>query len=109
MGTFTKAPEQTCGSVFTGLAAKINPFTIDAAKAISASITDAEYKKGARYINFEHLRECGTAIFVVIPEGAASRYKIPLATFVGQAVEHLRADEIEDDTTLLTKRLTFLL
>lgn len=98
-GTFTKAPEQTRGSVFTGLAAKINPFTIDAAKAISASITDDEYKKGARYINFDTLRRQGTAIFVVIPEGAASRYKIPLATFVGQAVEHLRADEINDDTT----------
>lgn len=99
-GTFTKAPEQTRGSVFTGLAAKINPFTIDAAKAISASITDDEYKKGARYIDFETLRQSGTAIFVVIPEGAASRYKIPLATFVGQAVEHLRNDdEIDDDTT----------
>lgn len=98
-GTFTKAPEQTRGSVFTGLAAKINPFTIDAAKAISASITDDERKKGARYINFERLRERGIGIFVVIPEGAASRYKIPLATFVGQAIEHLRADEIEDDTT----------
>lgn len=98
-GTFTKAPEQTRGSVFTGLAAKINPFTIDAAKAISASITNDEYKKGARYINFERLRQQGTAIFVVIPEGAASRYKIPLATFVGQAVEHLRDDEINDATT----------
>lgn len=98
-GTFTKAPEQTRGSVFTGLAAKINPFTIDAAKAISASITDDEYKKGVRYINFETLRERGTAIFVVIPEGAASRYKIPLATFVGQAVEHLRDDEIDDEIT----------
>ena len=98
-GTFTKAPEQTRGSVFTGLAAKINPFTIDAAKAISSSITPDERKRGARYIDFETLRQPGTAIFVVIPEGAASRYKIPLATFVGQAVEHLRADEIDDDTT----------
>lgn len=98
-GTFTKAPEQTRGSVFTGLAAKINPFTIDAAKAITASILVREYKRGARYIDFETLREPGVGIFVIIPEGAASRYKIPLATFIGQAVEHLRAGEVNDDTT----------
>lgn len=98
-GTFTKAPDQTRGSVFTGLAAKINPFTIDAAKAVTASILLREYKLGARYIDFEELREPGTAIFIVIPEGAASRYKIPLATFVGQAVEHLRAGEVDERTT----------
>jgi len=98
-GTFTKAPDQTRGSVFTGLAAKINPFTVDAAKAISASILVSEHKRGARYIDFEELREPGVGIFVIIPEGAASRYKIPLATFVGQAVEHLRAGEVSDNTT----------
>lgn len=98
-GTFTKAPEQTRGSVFTGLAAKINPFTIDAAKAITASILVSEYHRGARYIDFEELREPGVGIFVIIPEGAASRYKIPLATLIGQAVEHLRAGEVNDDTT----------
>jgi len=98
-GTFTKAPDQTRGSVFTGLAAKINPFTIDKAKAVTASIVRSEYKAGARYVDFEHLREPGTAIFIVIPEGAASRYKIPLATFIGQAVEHLRDGEVEADTT----------
>jgi type IV secretion system protein VirD4 len=98
-GTFTKAPDQTRGSVFTGLAAKINPFTIDAAKAVTASILPREYKLGARYIDFESLREPGTAIFIVIPEGAASRYKIPLATFLGQAVEHLRAGEVSENTT----------
>ncbi|MCP9496885.1 MAG: type IV secretory system conjugative DNA transfer family protein, partial [Pyrinomonadaceae bacterium MAG19_C2-C3] len=68
-GTFTKAPEQTRGSVFTGLAAKINPFTIDAAKAVTASIIIREWKRGARYIDFEDLRQPSTAIFVVIPEG----------------------------------------
>jgi len=98
-GTFTKAPEQTRGSVFTGLAAKINPFTIDAARAVTASILTSEYKRGARYIDFEELREPGVGIFVVILEGAASRYKIPLATFVGQAVEHLRAGEVTEETT----------
>jgi type IV secretion system protein VirD4 len=98
-GTFTKAPEQTRGSVFTGLAAKINPFTIDAAKAVTSAIRDEERKSGARYVDFDTLRARGTAIFVVIPEGAASRYKIPLATFIGQAVEHLRASEVNDGAT----------
>lgn len=98
-GTFTKAPDQTRGSVFTGLAAKINPFTIDAAKAVTSTIRRSEWERGARYVDFETLREPGTAIFVVIPEGAASRYKIPLGTFIGQAVEHLRAGEVTDDTT----------
>lgn len=98
-GTFTKAPDQTRGSVFTGLAAKINPFTIDAAKAVTSTIRRSEWERGARYVDFETLRAPGTAIFVVIPEGAASRYKIPLGTFLGQAVEHLRAGEVTDDTT----------
>ena len=98
-GTFTKAPDQTRGSVFTGLAAKINPFTIDAARAVTSTIRRSEWERGARYVDFETLREPGTAIFVVIPEGAASRYKIPLGTFIGQAVEHLRAGEVTDDTT----------
>ena len=98
-GTFTKAPEATRGSVFTGLAAKINPFTIDAAEAVTATILASEYKRGARYIDFNKLREPGVAIFVVIPEGAASRYKIPLMTFLGQAVETLRESIIKEDTT----------
>jgi type IV secretory pathway TraG/TraD family ATPase VirD4 len=98
-GTFTKAPEQTRGSVFTGLAAKINPFTIDAARAVTATLTPEEYAKGAREVDFAQLREPGVGIFVVIPEGAAARYKIPLATFVGQAVEHLRGGEVRDETT----------
>ena len=98
-GTFTKAPEQTRGSVFTGLAAKINPFTIDAARAVSAQLTDNERERGARDIDFADLRTPGTGLFVVIPEGAASRYKIPLATFLGQAVEHLREGAVMDETT----------
>jgi hypothetical protein len=67
-GTFTKAPEATRGSVFTGLAAKINPFTIDAAQAITATILKREHQAGARYIDFNRLREPGVAIFVVIPK-----------------------------------------
>ncbi|MBA3767754.1 MAG: type IV secretory system conjugative DNA transfer family protein, partial [Acidobacteria bacterium] len=98
-GTFNKAPEATRGSVFTGLAAKINPFTIDAAQAISATILKREQQAGARYIDFNRLREPGVAIFVVIPEGAASRYKIPLMTFLGQAVETLRESIVKEDTT----------
>jgi type IV secretory pathway TraG/TraD family ATPase VirD4 len=98
-GTFTKAPEQTRGSVFTGLAAKINPFTIDAARAVSAPLTPAERERGARDIDFADLREPGTGLFLVIPEGAASRYKVPLATFLGQAVEHLREGAVTDETT----------
>ncbi len=71
-GTFTKASDITQGSVFTGLAAKLHPFTIDAAKAVTAQILLPEWEKGARTVNFAHLREPGVAIFLVIPEGAAA-------------------------------------
>lgn len=98
-GTFTKAPEQTRGSVFTGLAAKINPFTIDAARAVMSALTPEEYAKGARDLDLGQLREPGLGLFVVIPEGAAARYKLPLATLVGQAVEHLRGGAVTDETT----------
>ena len=98
-GTFTKASEITQGSVFTGLAAKLHPFTIDAAKAVTAQILLPEYERGARYIDFAELRQPGVAIFIVIPEGAAARYKMPLGTLFAEAIESLRHGEITDDTT----------
>lgn len=98
-GTFTKASEITQGSVFTGLAAKLHPFTIDAAKAVTAQILLPEWERGARYIDFAELRQPGVAIFIVIPEGAAARYKMPLGTLFAEAIENLRQGEITDDTT----------
>ena len=97
-GTFTKASDITQGSVFTGLAAKLHPFTIDAAKVVCAQILRPEWERGARYVDFAELREPGVAIFVVIPEGAASRYKMPLGTFFAEAIEHLRRGEVTDET-----------
>jgi hypothetical protein len=98
-GTFSKASPVTQGSVFTGLATKLHPFTINAAAAVTAQLRKQEYERGARYVDFNELREPGVAIFLVIPEGAAARYQMPIGTFFAEAIESLRTGEITEDTT----------
>jgi type IV secretory pathway TraG/TraD family ATPase VirD4 len=97
-GAFTKAPKQTQGSVLTGLANKLHPFLIKNAQAVTAQITGAERKMGVQQINFKDLQKAGTAIYIVIPEGDASRYRAVLSTFIGQAVTELRNESSAQDS-----------
>jgi len=39
--------------------------------------------RGVRFVNFSELRQANTAIFMVVPEGDAERYKRVLSTFFG--------------------------
>jgi type IV secretion system protein VirD4 len=87
---FLKAPKQTQGSVMIGLANKLHSFFLENVQAVCAPITEKDREAGVQEIEFEALQEPGTAIYIVIPEGAALRYKAVLATFVGQGVLHLR-------------------
>lgn len=87
---FLKAPKQTQGSVMIGLSNKLHPFFLENVQAVCAPLTDKDRMAGAQEIDFAALREPGTAIYIVIPEGAATRYKTILATFTGQAVMYLR-------------------
>lgn len=83
---FRKAPVQTRGSVLIGLYNKLRPFTLAPARMVTANPTAEEIEKGCRLIDFRQLRQPGTAIYLVVSEGAAEMYKEFIATFLGQAV-----------------------
>jgi type IV secretion system protein VirD4 len=102
-GAFKKGSEGTKGNVITSLMNKLAPFEIQHAQAVCAPITDADRAAGVRLIDFKKLRTPGTAIYVVVAEGDATRYKNVLSTFFGQAVNELRLSQDgssdEDDVT----------
>lgn len=91
-GAFTKAAQQTRDSILTGLMTNLHPFQIDAARAVMAYPTEEERRRGVKLIDFAKLRQPGTAVYIVIPEGDATRYKPVLTTFIGHVVTFLRRD-----------------
>lgn len=95
-GAFKKGSPGTQGNVITSLMNKLAPFEIRNAQAVCAPITDRDRRAGVRMIDFTRLREEGTAIFLIIAEGDATRYKNVLSTFLGQAVNQLRVEGNED-------------
>ena len=90
------APENTLGSVLLGLANKLRPFTLDEARQITALPTHEELQEGVKLVDFSQLRKPGTAVFIVVPEGATEVYKEFLATFFGQAIFELRLDNTRE-------------
>lgn len=90
------APENTLGSVLLGLGNKLRPFTLDEARQITALPTHEELQEGVKLVDFAKLREPGTAVFIVVPEGATEVYKEFLATFFGQAIFELRLDNTRE-------------
>lgn len=93
---FCKAPVQTRGSVLIGLYNKLRPFTLAPARAVTSSLTAEEIEKGCRVIDFRSLRKPGTAVYLVVSEGAAEMYKEFIATFLGQAVLEMRLDGVNE-------------
>lgn len=90
------APENTLGSVLLGLGSKLRPFTLDEARQITAMPTHEELQEGVKLIDFSELRQPGTAVFIVVPEGATQVYQEFLATFFGQAIFELRLDNTRE-------------
>lgn len=90
------APENTLGSVLLGLGNKLRPFTLDEARQVMALPSHDELQEGVKLIDFAKLREPGTAVFTVVPEGATEVYKEFLATFFGQAIFALRLDNTRE-------------
>ena len=93
---FRQAPQQTRGSILIGLYNKLRPFTLAPARMVTTTPTDEEKNAGCRLIDFSDLRRSGTAIYLVISEGASDIYKEFIATFLGQAVMEMRLDGIND-------------
>jgi type IV secretory pathway TraG/TraD family ATPase VirD4 len=90
-GIFKKAdPKKTQGGVFVGLGTKLAPLRSPQAIAVMQSVSEEERKRGLREIDLDLLREPGTAIYVVIPEGDAARYRIVLSILFGMAASIVR-------------------
>jgi len=97
-GMFTKVEPKLQGGVLIGLGVRCASFSIPNAKAISSPITPHFARRGIRPVHFEDLRSPRTAIYVIVPEGDAMRYKIVIATLFGLAASHLRKAELQPDS-----------
>ena len=93
---FRQAPIQTRGSILIGLYNKLRPFTLAPARMVTMSPTPEESEAGCRNIDFSDLRKPGTAVYLVVSEGAADIYKELIATFLGQAVMEMRLDGLNE-------------
>jgi type IV secretion system protein VirD4 len=96
-GAFTKAKRDLQGSILTGVIAKCQSFTTPNVKAVSSDLReDDTLDRGDIDLNL--LRDSGTAIYVVIPEGDAERYSAFLTTFFGIAMSVLRTVSVTAQT-----------
>jgi len=93
---FRRSPPQTHGSVLIGLYNKLRPFTLAPTRMVTTVPTAEEIEMGCRMIDFKELREKGTAVYLVVSEGAAEIYKEFIATFLGQAVLEMRLDGLNE-------------
>jgi len=93
---FRQAPIQTRGSILIGLYNKLRPFTLAPARMVTMPPTAEEAQAGCRLIDFSDLRKPGTAVYLVVSEGAADVYKEFIATFLGQAVMEMRLDGLNE-------------
>jgi type IV secretory pathway TraG/TraD family ATPase VirD4 len=90
-GIFKKADrEKTQGGVFVGLGTKLAPLRAPHAMAVMQSPTAEERERGIREIDLHELRRPGTGIYVVVPEGDATRYRIALSILFGLAASVVR-------------------
>lgn len=97
-GMFTKVEPKLQGGVLIGIGVRCAAFNIPNAKAMSSPITSLMAARGIRFVNFADLRKPRTAIYVVVPEGDAARYKVVLATLFGLAASHLRKGELNENS-----------
>ncbi len=101
-GLFQKADkEKTQGGVFTGLGVKLAPFRSPHAMAVLQSISPEERARGLREIDLSDLRQPGTAIYVVIPEGDATRYQVVLSILFGLAASMTRKTSHDENGALV--------
>lgn len=90
-GIFKKADrEKTQGGIFVGLGTKLAPLRSPHAMAVMQSVSEEERMRGVREIDLSHLREPGTAIYVIVPEGDATRYRIVLSILFGLVASIVR-------------------
>src|SRR5262249_24570850 len=89
-GMFSKVEPKLQAGVLIGLGVACADFSTTNMMAISSPITKVMSARGIRLVDFSELRNPGTAIFMIVPEGDAERYKRILSTFFGLANDCLR-------------------
>jgi type IV secretory pathway TraG/TraD family ATPase VirD4 len=97
-GMFSKVEPKLQAGVLIGLGVACADFSTPNMMAIASPITNPMAARGARFVNFSELRQANTAIFMVVPEGDAERYKRVLSTFFGLANDCLRNGAINEDS-----------
>jgi len=96
-GIFKKADkDKTQGGVFIGLGAKLAPLRSPNAMAVMQSLSAEDRELGQREIDLYDLRKPSTAVYVVVPEGDATRYKIVLSILFGMATSVTRKTSNDD-------------
>jgi hypothetical protein len=95
-GMFSKVEPKLQAGVLIGLGVACADFSTPNMMAISSPITNLMATRGVRFVNFSELRKPGTAIFMIVPEGDAERYKRILSTFIGIANDCLRNGELNE-------------
>lgn len=90
-GIFKKADrEKTQGGVFVGLGTKLAPLRSPHAMAVMQSPSEEERRRGVREIDLNQLRKPSTAVYVIVPEGDATRYRIVLSVLFGLVASVVR-------------------
>jgi type IV secretory pathway TraG/TraD family ATPase VirD4 len=95
---FSKVEPKLQAGVLIGLGVACADFSTPNMMAIASPITNPMAARGVRFVNFSELRQANTAIFMVVPEGDAERYKRVLSTFFGLANDCLRNGAINEDS-----------
>ena len=95
-GMFSKVEPKLQAGVLIGLGVACADFSTPNMMAISSPITNPMAARGVRFVDFTALRKAGTAIFMIVPEGDAERYKRVLSTFFGLANDCLRNGELSE-------------
>lgn len=93
--TFSQLDPKTMSNVIVTMNAMLAPFRDPNVRDALRMPTEKERRRGCRIIDFRDLRKKGCAIYIVVPEGEASRLENVLATAFAIATDTLR--ETGDD------------
>ncbi len=91
------------GSIIISMTTPLEQFREPAVRKIFTPPTPEEKRRGRKTVDFRDLRKKGCALFVVVPEGQASRLEAVVATIFGVALNVLRTtgDDPEACHTLI--------
>ena len=94
-------PEKTLGGVISGLNNKISPLRSPNVISVLKTASGAELARGVREINLADLRTPRTAIYIVVSEDGASKYRLMLELIFGLAAIEMRGSTGKNTTPVL--------